>query len=124
MDKNTFIITNSEMYFNTQNKSLEERIKSINLDENYENEVKYNMALDTVKDKILGSFKIGEVITTILDWSDNVNNEIKEAKKAVLLEQYLNKIDKQEDSINKLKLFITQPKGNVLFNKILMILED
>ena len=62
MDKNTFIITNSEMYFNTQNKSLEERIKSINLDENYENEVKYNMALDTVKDKILGSFKIGEVI--------------------------------------------------------------
>ena len=124
MDKNNFIITNSEMYFDTQNKSLEERIKNINLDENYENEVKYNMALDTVKDKILGSFKIGEVISTILDWSDNVNNEIKEAKKAILLEQYLNKIDKQEDSINKLKLFITQPKGNVLFNKILMILED
>lgn len=124
IDENTFIITNSNMYFDTQDKSLEERIKSINLDKDYENEVRSNATLNIVKDKFLGSFKIGEVISTILEWSDDVNNQVKEAKKSVLLEEYLNKIDKQEDSINKLKQFITQPKGNVLFNKILMILED
>ena len=124
IDENTFIITNSNMYFDTQDKSLEERIKSINLDKDYENEVRSNATLNIVKDKFLGSFKIGEVISTILEWSDDVNNQVKEAKKSVLLDEYLNKIDKQEDSINKLKQFITQPKGNVLFNKILMILED
>ena len=108
IDENTFIITNSNMYFDTQDKSLEERIKSINLDKDYENEVRSNATLNIVKDKFLGSFKIGEVISTILEWSDDVNNQVKEAKKSVLLEEYLNKIDKQEDSINKLKQFIKQ----------------
>lgn len=124
MDKNQFIVTNNEMYLDTQNKSLEERINAISLDQDKENNIKIEKSLDIVKDNVLGSFKLGAIASTIIGWSDEVNKEIKDAKKAVLLEQYINKIDNQEDSINKLKLFITNPQGNVLFNKILTILDD
>lgn len=124
MDKNEFIVVNNEMYLDTQSKSLEERINEINLDKDRECEIKKEKGLDIVKDKFLGSFKLGAIASTIIGWSKEVNKEIKDAKKAVLLEQYINKIDNQEDSINKLKLFITNPQGNVLFNKILMILDD
>ena len=99
MDNNEFIVVNNDMYLDTQSKSLEERINEINLDKDKECEIKKEKGLDIVKDKFLGSFKLGAIASTIIGWSEEVNKEIKDAKKAVLLEQYINKIDKDRKSV-------------------------
>lgn len=45
-------------------------------------------------------------------------------KKENLLASYFNKTDQTEDSIEKIKHFLTNPQGNTLFNKILRILDN
>ena len=124
MDKNKFIITESETYLRTQNKTLEQRLSKVEISKEGEKEIIENKTLKIIRDKVLGSFKVGDVISTVLNWNEEVDEEIKEAKKAVLLEQYFNLVDNHDNAINELKQFITSPQGNVLFNKVLKILDD
>ncbi len=124
MDKNHFIISQPQTYFETQSKSLQERLNNVKIDENKECKIINEKTVKTIRDKALGLFKIGDVISTVLNWNCEIDKEIDEAKKAILLEQYFNRADKQEDAINKLRIFLTNPQGNVLFNKILRILDD
>lgn len=124
MDKNNYIIDQSEDYLKIQGKSLEERLEEINISQDQENEILSNKTIKTIRDTVLGSFKVGEVISTILNWNEEIDQEINEAKKAVLLDRYLALVDRQQDSINNLKVFLSNPQGNVIFNKILRILDD
>lgn len=124
MDKSEFIITQSKTYFQTQNKTLEQRLNNLEISKDKEQEIIQNRIIKTIRDKTLGLFKIGEVVSTILNWSEQIDEEVTKAKKAVLLENYLNSVDNHEEAINELKNFITNPQGNVLFNKILRILDD
>lgn len=124
MDNNQFIISNPDTYLETQGKSLQERLNSVSILPEQEREIVRDSTVKTIRDKLLGLFKVGEVISTILKWDEEIDKEISNAKKSVLLEQYLNKVDQQENSINRLKMFLTAPQGNVLFNKILRILDD
>lgn len=124
MDKNNFIITQSETYLQTQNKTLEQRLNNIEISQDREQDIIGNKTVKTIRDKTLGLFKVGEVISTFLNWNEEVDEEIDEAKKSVLLERFFNSVDYHENTINKLKQFITNPQGNVLFNKVLRILDD
>lgn len=124
MEKNHFIISQSQTYFETQSISLVERLNNVKIDNEKECEIVNGKTVKIIRDKTLGLFKIGEVISTLLNWNDEIDKEIEEAKKAVLLEQYFNRADEHEEAINKLKIFLTNPQGNVLLNKILRILDD
>lgn len=124
MDKNQFIISQPQTYFETQSISLQERLNNVKIDEDIECEIVNDKTIKIIRDNTLGLFKIGEVISTLLNWNDEIDKEIEEAKKAILLEQYFNRVDKHEETINKLKIFLTNPQGNVLFNKILRIIDD
>lgn len=97
---------------------------AVEISEDKEQSIVAEKTVKTIRDKALGLFKIGEVISTVLNWNEEIDEEINEAKKAVLLESYFNKVDSQEDAINRLKSFLINPQGNVLFNKVLRILDD
>lgn len=128
MDKKNeliYIAQNPSGYLKTMGKTLESRLEEIKLTNQEEKDIIKEKTLQTVRDKGLALFGgIGDVVSTVLSWNDQVNEEMAEAKKMVLLEQYFNKSDDQEKAINMLKEFLMNPQGNTLFNKILRLLDD
>lgn len=118
------VIMNPDLYFYTQQKSLEQRLEKVSLSEEEESSIVASKTIKTVRDKALGLFKIGDIVNTLINWNDEVDNDIKEAKKEFLLTLYFNKQDRIEEGLNGLKNLLTNPTGNTLFNKILRILDN
>lgn len=120
-----YIAKDTENYLRVKGKSLEERLELTHLSESEMNEIKQGLGLKKLRDQGLSLFgNLGGAISTILNWNEEVNQEIGEAKKAFLIESYLNKMDSQEQAILNLKDFIQNPQGNTLFNKIIRIVDD
>jgi len=111
-------------YFDLQNKSLNDRLNNIKLSKEDEENIIKKHSINTIREKALGFFKIGELINTFISWNDNIDKDIKEAKKEYLLSEYFKKNEKNEYAIQELKTFLTNPAGNTLFNKILRILDN
>ncbi|BCB04741.1 hypothetical protein [Bacillus sp. KH172YL63] len=128
MDKKqqlAFIATNSSDYLRVTGKKLDQMIEGIELDKQREKEIKVEQGLRVAREKGLSLLgPLGDVISTALTWNEEVNQNISEAKQMVLLEQYFNKVDDQEKSLEMLCDFLKDPQGNTLFNKILRILDD
>ncbi|MBI3124471.1 MAG: hypothetical protein HYZ10_08700 [Ignavibacteriales bacterium] len=118
------IINAPENYFNALGKTLDERLKTIQLPEEVEKGIINDKTKKTVRDKILGLFKVGEVISTVLNWNDDIDKDIKEAKKEFLMLSYFEKQEDNQKALTDLKMFLTSAQGNTLFNKILRILDD
>lgn len=118
------IILYPNEYFSLEKTKLEDRLNSIVLTNEEEQEIAKNHSKQFLRNKILGLTKIGEVVNEIINWNQSIDEDIKEAKKEYLLSQYFAKNDKNEESLNQLQDFLTNPEGNTLFNKILRILDD
>lgn len=120
----TELITIPEYYFNAQSKTLGSRLEAIKISEEEERDISKNHTKKFVRDKLLGLFKVGEIISEIIKWNESVDEDIKEAKKEYLLSQYFEKNDTNELALKNLQEFLSNPQGNTLFNKILRILDD
>lgn len=118
------IIQSPLVYFDKKAKSFDERIEEVKLSKQQETEIIAEKTVKTIRDKTLGLFKIGDLINTVLSWNEEVDNDLKEAKKEYLMNSYFNKADQTEDSVQKIKELLTSPQGNTIFNKILRILDD
>lgn len=118
------IITSSEYYFDTQKKGLEQRIQKVILSKEEEDTIIESKTTKTIRDKVLGLSKVGEIISTLLNWNEEIDNDLKEAKKEYLLASYFDKADHTSESLEKIKQLLTDPQGNTIFNKILRILDN
>ncbi|WP_210608029.1 hypothetical protein [Priestia flexa] len=124
-DELVYIAENTGDYLQVAGKTLDTRLEEIKLSNKEEKEIIKEKTLRTVRDKglsLLGS--VGDVISTVLNWNEEVNENITEAKKTVLLSQYFDKLDDQEEAITKLQGFLTNAQGNTIFNKILRLVDD
>lgn len=120
-----YVAQNTENYLQTSRKTLSERLDNVMLGEAAKEEIRSESA----SKKIVGTGlsllgPIGDIATVILDWNDEVNQNMTEAKKMLLLGQYFDKVDNQEEAIKQIQVFLTNAQGNALFNKILRMLED
>ncbi len=118
------IINYPEHYFNAQSKTLDARISEVKLSDTEEKEITKQHTKKFVRDKVLGMFKVGEVVSEIINWNESVDGDLKEAKKEYLLAQYFSKNDQNEEALSQIKAFLSDAQGNTLFNKILRILDD
>lgn len=118
------IIDHPEHYFNAQQKTLDARIEEVKLPDDAVSEITVNHAKKFIRDKALGFFKIGEIVSEIINWNESVDEDLKQAKKEYLLAQYFERNDKNEEALSQIKMFLTSAQGNTLFNKILRILDD
>lgn len=120
-----FIGKNAGQYLDIVGKDLESRIEEVNLSSTERKEIRKGETIKSIKDKGLALLgPMGEIISTVINWNDSVNQNISEAKKMILLEQYFNQTDEHLLAIKQLQEFITNPQGNTLFNKILRIVDD
>lgn len=118
------IVTSPAEYFESQKKDLETRLQEIELSEEEKEKIISEKTIKTIIDKTLGMFKIGEAINTFLNWNEEIDNELKNAKKEYLLNSYFDKTEQSEDSIKKIQNLLTNPQGNTLFNKLIRILDN
>lgn len=118
------VITKPDLYFYTQQRSLEQRLEMVKLSQEEEDAIVASKTIKTVRDKVLGLFKIGDIVNTVINWNEEVDKDIKDAKKELLLTRYFDKQDQIEEGLNSLKNLLTNPMGNTLFNKILRILDN
>ena len=118
------IIIYPKHYFALQSKSLDSRIAEVHLSKEKINEISSTHIKKFIRDKALGIFKIGEIVSEIINWNESVDEDLKEAKKEFLLSQYFEKNDQNEQALSQLKEFLSNAQGNTIFNKILRILDD
>jgi hypothetical protein len=71
-------------YFGAQSKSLDARIAEVNLSEEAVSEISSDHTKKFIRDKVLGLFKVGEIISEIINWNESVDEDLKEAKKEYL----------------------------------------
>lgn len=120
-----YIAKETKGYLNCSSKNLETRLQEIEISKEELDDIKAKKAMGTIVEKGLGMLgPLGDIANTLLNWNESVNNEMKEAKQMILMEQYFAKSDDHEKDIEGLKNFLTSPQGNTLFNKILRILDD
>lgn len=118
------ILKTPDDIYSSRKKLLYERLETIKITEKEITEMEKEHAIKTIRSKILGIFKLGDFINTILDWNEDVDDEIRQRKKEYLLSEYVMKCESLGLDVNALKDFITNPVGNTLFNKIIRILDD
>ena len=118
------IISHPEHYFNAQSKSLDARLKNVKLSSEEEKQIHSAHTKKFIRDKALGFFKIGEIVSEIINWNESVDDDLKDAKKEYLLAQYFEQNEQNEQALSQLKEFLSNPQGNTIFNKILRILDD
>lgn len=123
-DSKREIITNPARYLDSQKETLKERLRFIQLSETEENKITQRLTQRLIRDKVLGLFKVGELVNVLLNWNELVEQARNSAKRDVLLEMYFAKSEANEFAVQQLRNFISDPQGNTLFNKILRILDD
>src|SRR3954453_11112778 len=120
-----FIARDPGQYLETQGQSLEKRLEQINLSGDEQKQILKENVKKTGREKALSLLgPVGDLINTVIDWNEKVNDDLSEAKKAILLNQYLIKADDHENAINQLKSFLVNPQWNAIFNKILRLLDS
>lgn len=118
------ILTAQGHYFTAQQKALETRIEKIRVPEEERARLVTDKATRLVRDKLLGFFKVGEIIKEVLDWNESIDSNLREAKKEFLLARYFEVTEKNELATRQLCNFLSSPQGNTLFNKIIRIIDD
>ena len=111
----------SDTFLSVKKQYLEEKIKNVELPIDVELEICRDESIKIIADKVLGLFKVTDIINQLLKLNEVVNEKIKDRKLEVFLSSY---IEKNDENINKLKNFITSPQGNTLFNKTLRIIDN
>ena len=72
----------------------------------------------------MGLFKVGEIISAVLNWNEDVDKNIRETKKNYLIAEYFHKTENNDQAVSQLRKFVTSAQGNTIFNKILRIMDD
>ena len=118
------IIQHPELFFAAQGKTLEQRINNIQLSEEEIKSIKNKNGVKTIRDAVLGTFFVGKIAKSIINWNESVDKTIKEAKKEYLLSRYFDLSEENDKSISEIKELITDPVGSVLFNKVISIIDN
>lgn len=124
-DKAVSVISDTAGYFDQKAKELDELLDQVQVPDQVKNGAMAGAVIDSAKEAAIEAIPfVGSAINKVLGWNDKVNEEIKQAKRDQLLIGYIQRSDDQAAALDKIKRLITSPQGNVLFNKLLWILDD
>lgn len=123
-ENSEMIISHSNDYLKLKKQTLESELSKLKLTEEEIRRIRDGHAINVLDDKIFGRIPGYKLAKTLLDWNKEVNEEIKNAKKEILLVNCCSRLNDHGKSIEIIKNFISNPSGSTLFNKILQIIDD
>jgi hypothetical protein len=123
-EKSEMILLHPNQYLDLEKRTLEKKLGELKLTEKEIEEIRNGHAIKILNDTILGKVPGYKLAKTLLCWNKEVDKEIKNAKKEMLLVNCCSKLNDHGQSIEILKNFISNPAGSTLFNKILQIIDD
>lgn len=125
-DELRMMIEHPEYIIHAEKISIKERIKQKKLDTE---EVK-TAVIDTAKSQgkelvsdVLNG-KWADLVFNIVGTGNHLKNKLDDTKKVMLLAEYLQKVDDQEQGLLKLTDLITDPYGLSIYSKIVSMLSD
>ncbi len=121
----------SNHYIQVENKSLENRLSEINVENKKQIESIKESSKDVLKEvgkslvnSVPGISLVSKAAFVFMDWNKKVDDDLEDVKKVMLIESYLNKTDNHEKAIENLREAMTDLHGNTLVNKIFRMLSD
>ena len=89
------IISHPKDYLKLKSQSLDSELVKIQLSDNEEEIIKNSRAIKVFDDQVLGKIPGYKLAKTLITWNKGVNNEIKDAKKEILLVNCCSKLSEQ-----------------------------
>lgn len=102
-------------------KDLQSRLDNIELPKEVEDAIANKEVGKTTLEVVLDFFQLG-ALSKVFNTADTIKEHLDEYKKGLLLEQYMAGLEDIQKEIGKLHNFVTHPEGNVIFSKIIRIL--
>lgn len=100
-------------------------ISSIIINEKEVEEIKAQNLSDTIGETLLEAFgPIGTAISKIIELGDKNEENFRERKKEYLLVSYIKQTDDISGELEKIKSFVVDPYGSMLYSKIIFILNE
>lgn len=120
------LIANPEKRFLAERKALSDRIEAQRLGTEEVKDAVMDTAKAKAKDVALDVLngKWGDLIFDVMDTGDHFKSKLDDMKRAMLLAEYVQKVDDQESGLSKLIDLITNPYGLSIYSKILSLLSD
>ncbi len=103
--------------------NFESAIEEIQLPQDKKKEIIEEKTISSLVKAILKTVGLGG-IGEFLSLNEKIQDEFRKKKVEVLIASYAEQTKENEDSIKALKNFVLDPQGNMLFNKILRIIND
>jgi len=122
--KDSFLEQRQKLHDSFDSNSIDNQLNEITLSSEVEHGLRNQHAIKALVSSLTSVLPCIEQIKTLLNWNKEVNEEIREAKKEILLALLFGQNAANSKSLNDLINFMTDPFGNTLFNKILSILDD
>ena len=123
-ENSEMIISHPQEHLSLKKQTLERELNNLKLTKEDIEKIRNSHAIKVLDDKIFGKIPGYKLAKTLLIWNKEVNEEIKNAKKEMLLVNCCSKTNEQGKSIEIIKNLLSNPSGNTLFNKILQIIDD
>jgi hypothetical protein len=123
------VVRDPKEYLNCESRNLEERIDEIKLNSEQKKEIEMDVNKEILGESIKNGLSIvtggmSDFLFEIASWKSTVDKNMNDAKKALLMADYLNKFDSIEQGLENLKRVVSDIYGQTLFSKIDNILED
>lgn len=123
------IARDPKQYLTWERRTLEDQIDKIKLDPEQKKEIEKESSKEVIGESIKNGLSIvtggiSDCLFEITSWKSTVDKNMNDAKKALLMAEYLNKFDSIEYGVENLKRVVSDLYGQTLFSKIDSILED
>lgn len=103
--------------------NLQSKLDSIQIPNEVQQKIANTEAGKTIRGVILSFFNLG-ILEKVFTTAESIENETNEYKKGLLMSAYTDQVDNIQKEVNKLENFVISPEGNILFSKIIRIINN
>lgn len=103
--------------------NLQSRLDNIEIPDEIQGRITNIETGKTVRGAILSFFNL-DAIEKIFNTAESIENETNEFKKGLLISAYMDQVDNMEKEVKRLENFVISPEGNILFSKIIRIVNN
>lgn len=117
------IAKNPKEYLEYETRSLQERIEAVTLSEEQKEKVKIDTTVEAGGSTIKSGLSIltagtSDIVFEVLNWKKRLDENMDDAKKSILMAEYMKKFDTIEQGVDNLERVLSDLYGQTLFSKI------